>query len=529
MYLEHFGFREPPFSITPNPRFVFLSTTHREAFAHLLYGIRSSAGFIALTGEVGTGKTTVIRSLLSQLADDAHRTALIFNPYLTGRELLRTINREFGLLSEQNESDDVLEELNRFLLAENSAGRRVVLVIDEAQNLSTDVLEQLRLISNLETTTDKLLQIILVGQPELLSMLEREELRQLNQRITVRYHLTPLDFGDTEAYIAHRLQVAGFWGRELFSSQALRKVYRSSRGLPRLINVTCDRALLVAYSEESRQVTAPTVATAARELRLKRQVRAHIPIIIGLTLIPLFALFFFLFRPWHDKSPIPAQVPSSVSLQSMTASSTPLWSVSEEESIRTAFNAVSPLWGGKITPHTAPPQPLTVLASEQGLMLSRVSGTFDTLLTLDVPAIIPITQPDQTGRRYLALINVSGDDYAIAPPLAGRSTLKRQELELLWRGEALIPWRNYYQLSALEGVKESAGVLHRVQELLRTAGYADVGVGADGGIEAAVQQFQADRGIIADGRVGGITLLLLYQASPHFPVPRLATNSTGGR
>src|SRR6185369_8317379 len=192
MYCEFFGFNEKPFTITPNPNFIFLSRTHKEAFAHLLYGIDSHAGFIALTGEVGTGKTTVLRTLLAQLDSGKYRTALIFNPCLSRGQLLANICRDLGVEVGEDNNLGYLEALNRFLLQQNSLGRTVVLVIDEAQDLERDVLEQIRLISNLETERDKLIQIILAGQPELDDLLHRHDLRQLNQRITVRCHLTPM-------------------------------------------------------------------------------------------------------------------------------------------------------------------------------------------------------------------------------------------------------------------------------------------------------------------------------------------------
>ena len=266
MYCEFFGFREKPFNITPNPRFIFLSKNHREAFAHLLYGIDNHGGFIELTGEVGTGKTTVLRTLLEQLDERGHRTALIFNPCLSALELMKSINREFGIAWEGLTNAELLDALNRFLLTENTAGRTVVLVIDEAQNLDPQVLEQVRLISNLETKTDKLIQIVLAGQPELGQLLNRAELRQIAQRITVSYHLTPLDFEDTKAYIEHRLEVAGDWRAAVFSPQALKRVFRHSGGVPRLINIVCDRTLLFGYIEESREITATMVKAAIAEI-----------------------------------------------------------------------------------------------------------------------------------------------------------------------------------------------------------------------------------------------------------------------
>jgi general secretion pathway protein A len=273
MYLDFYGFSETPFSLSPNPRFIFYSKTHKEAFALLLYGIKGHFGFVQLTGEVGTGKTTVLRTLLSQLDEEKFRTALIFNPKLTAIDLMAAINREFGIPCESANIADLLGELNWFLLRENSAGRTVVLIIDEAQNLSPELLEQVRLISNLETDTDKLIQIVLAGQPELGRLLERPELRQINQRIALRYHLDPLDREDSSAYISHRIALAGGRERASFSGWALRWLYHYSRGTPRLINILCDRALLVAYTEDRKRITARTVALAFRDVMLKPALR----------------------------------------------------------------------------------------------------------------------------------------------------------------------------------------------------------------------------------------------------------------
>lgn len=295
MYCEFFGFKERPFTITPNPRFIFLSKTHKEVFAHLLYGVRLHCGFIEITGEVGTGKTTALRTLLNQLENDSFRLALIFNPSLTALELLRSINAEFGIESTASTAVDLLHALNSFLLQENAAGRTVVLVIDEAQNLQPAVLEQIRMLSNLETETDKLIQIILVGQPELATMLARPELRQLNQRITVRYHLRPMDFDDTRAYILHRLAVAGSQGSVNFTPWAVRKIYRYSNGYPRLINILCDRSLLVAYTENSRKINLSMVNTAIQELQQQGSKRFRVrlwsalaAVLVALTIVGCF-------------------------------------------------------------------------------------------------------------------------------------------------------------------------------------------------------------------------------------------------
>jgi general secretion pathway protein A len=266
MYTKYFGFNEKPFTLTPNPRFIFLSKNHKEAFAHLLYGINNHYGFIELVGEVGTGKTTVLRTLLGQLKDDNYRTALIFNPCLSGIELLRTINHEFGIKNDSEYANDLLSELNRFLLSENVEGRTVVLVIDEAQNLKPEVLEQLRLISNLETENDKLIQIILAGQPELATLLERQELRQLKQRIAVSYRLKSISSDETRSYIRHRMEIAGETGGVSFSFYAIQLIHLYTRGVPRMINILCDRALLIAYGDERRRVGAGVVNQAICEI-----------------------------------------------------------------------------------------------------------------------------------------------------------------------------------------------------------------------------------------------------------------------
>ncbi|WP_224957414.1 ExeA family protein [Geomonas subterranea] len=266
MYCEFYGFRESPFTITPNPRFLFMSEQHREAYAHLIYAVDNRAGFVELTGEVGTGKTTLLRTFLNRLDQEGHRTALIFNPCLSDLELLKSVNREFGLAWESESRVELLQVLNAFLLEQKQAGRSVVLVMDEAQNLPIEVLEQIRLISNLETETDKLIQIVLSGQPELLSVLGRKELRQLNQRITVRYHLLPMDFESTHSYIDHRMELAGCYRAAEFSKAAMKHIYRFSGGVPRLVNVVCDRALLIGFTEEARTITGSMAAQAVAEV-----------------------------------------------------------------------------------------------------------------------------------------------------------------------------------------------------------------------------------------------------------------------
>lgn len=269
MYCDFFGFSEKPFTITPNPHFVFLSRIHREAYARLLYGVDSHAGFISLTGEVGTGKTTMLRALLSQLDPDKYSSALIFNPCLSAEQLLAGLCREFAIEPVEKNRSGYLDALNLFLIEQNARGRTVVLVIDEAQNLEPDVLEQVRLISNLETERDKLIQIILAGQPELDDLLKRHDLRQLNQRIAVRCRLAAMDYADTASYVDHRVRTSGSLLPEIFSRGALRRIYRFSGGTPRLINVVCEQALVMAWTRDVRTITAAIAAEVVAELTPK--------------------------------------------------------------------------------------------------------------------------------------------------------------------------------------------------------------------------------------------------------------------
>ena len=265
MYASFFGLSEVPFSIAPDPRFLYMSKRHREAMAHLVYGIREGGGFVQLTGEVGTGKTTLCRCMLMQLPDKVE-VALILNPQISHSELLATLCDEIGIEYPRGESPvNLLKILNEHLLEAYADGRRTVLIIDEAQLLTRAVLEQVRILTNLETTRQKLLQIILIGQPELSETLGRDDLRQLSQRITARYHLEPLNLQDTREYVKHRLAVAGC-KLKVFSNSALRRVYKYSGGVPRLINVICDRALLGAYTRNEKSVSAPVLRKAAQEV-----------------------------------------------------------------------------------------------------------------------------------------------------------------------------------------------------------------------------------------------------------------------
>jgi general secretion pathway protein A len=265
MYLQYYNLTENPFNITPDPRFLYFAPHHREAYDHLMYGIRTRKGFIELTGEVGSGKTTLCRAVLANLGSDV-RTALILNPSLTETQLLRAMLNDFGLEARGRDLLTYIESLNEFLLEMNQAGTNVALLIDEAQNLSPEVMEQVRLLSNLETDQQKLIQIVLCGQPELEKRLTRPDLRQLRQRITVRCRIEPLTEEDTLMYIMHRLWVAGSDGSVAFDTSAVREVFRFSKGVPRVINAVCDNALLAGYVARTRTINGRCVRRAIEQL-----------------------------------------------------------------------------------------------------------------------------------------------------------------------------------------------------------------------------------------------------------------------
>lgn len=266
MYQSFYGFKEMPFNITPDPKFLYLSPTHQEALQHLKFGIQEKKGFIVLVGEVGCGKTTLCRRFLNEIDASHFDTALILNPRVTETQMLKAILTELGETKLARSQVDLVAQMNRVLLTRIDAGRDIVLIIDEAQNLSFDVLEQIRLLSNLETDKQKLLQIVLMGQPELKEILAREELRQLRQRILVHYELHPLSASDVDHYVHHRLSLAGGNGRPKFTRWALRSIHRGSGGIPRIVNNLCDKALLSAFIRDSDEVTYWDVRRARRDV-----------------------------------------------------------------------------------------------------------------------------------------------------------------------------------------------------------------------------------------------------------------------
>ena len=552
MYLDFYGFREKPFNLTPDPRFVFLSKNHREAFAHLLYGINNRAGFIALTGEVGSGKTTVLRALLSQLDADHHRTALIFNPCLSPPELLQSLTREFGIPNCASPGPSLLEALNLFLLQQNAEGRTVVLVIDEAQNLEAGVLEQIRLISNLETDREKLIQIVLSGQPEFAQLLKKEEMRQLSQRITVRYHLQPMDFQDTVDYINHRLEVAGGRGGVIFSRWALRRIYRYSRGLPRLINAACDRMLLAGYARDTAKITFWIAEAGIKDMRkdtasdTRRRSLILIPALVMLAVFLAVGTYYTRpelidrFNAWQRVEATPKQPETTgepakkdpvLTVDELSrAMVAELGKVSESESARRAFNTLAPFWHVPAVPEDGRLRRADGMereALDRSLRLYRFSGNLGALLRFDYPAVLELTLPGIPGKRFLSLVGMENERLLVDPPLAGRRSLTFSELEKHWSGRGFFLWKDSLNLGAVIAPGVKGDQIKRLQGLLKEAGaYSGPLTGFYGGDTlSAVKKFQSSKGIEQDGIIGGKTLMLLYRSIDRFEVPGL----TAGR
>ena len=563
MYLEHFDLSERPFSITPDPRFLYMSARHREALAHLLYGLGEGGGFVQLTGEVGTGKTTICRCLLEQVPDNVD-LAMVLNPKVTATELIATVCDELGI-SYPAGTDSIktlTDTLNRYLLDAYARGRRTVLIIDEAQNLSADVLEQVRLLTNLETSTQKLLQIILIGQPELRDMLARDDLRQLSQRVTARYHLEPISRDETDAYIRHRLQICGT-SKNLFDKSAVERIQRLSGGIPRLINVLCDRAMLGAYVEGKPNVDKKVVRKAAREVlagerAATRSGASRMPeVLTGLLVLSLaLALFAYFYRPWQGpeqsvqaplaQTPAPAAVPGMAPEASMPVAppavqqaaapavvagpeaagpdGVPLESLlagADDSWYRAAWTGLFALWAVELPLEVKPD--FCDYALEYGLLCANGQGNWNIVRQFNRPAILKLAAPD--GTRVPVLLRQL-DDQAVELVIDNvpyRTTIK--QVEPFWYGEyALmlqappggrlflrlgdrgpdIAWLRE-QLEVVQGVK----VLSADMQLF------------DQPLQQQVLEFQRSRGLLADGVVGKHTLIHLNTSAGREGVPVL--------
>ena len=554
MYTDFFGLNEKPFSITPDPRYLFMSERHGEALAHLVYGVTESGGFVQLTGEVGTGKTTLVRTLLLNRMPDNADVAVVLNPQLSVVEFLATICEELHIDVPHNKGSvkALTDALNRHLLKAHAAGRRTILVVDEAQNLSPAVLEQVRLLTNLETAKQKLLQIILIGQPELRELLARTDLRQLAQRITGRYHLEPLTGEETAHYIEHRLKVAGALG-EVFDNSAKKEAFRLSQGVPRLINVICDRALLGAYSLESRRVNRRLIRRAAAEVRgqLERspwlRVAAAAAGVLGLAII---AASIWSATRQHEAPPVlvaeaPADAvaaePLSEDLNTVPAESNAAVEVTEaqptlNEQLQLAADLTNPsdaltsLFGAWGLEYKSSGRNGCLQASDAGLACLFQRGSWSGLRRMDRPAILTLI--DDSGETYevvLTAIYGASAELSIGGVLV---THPVEEITDAWFGQFMLLWRPPSgQAVSLGPDSRGANVLWLRETLaaiddqfVSNNPSSDV---YDTDLEQVVRAFQRAHRLDVDGLAGQqtqiiINSLLAVDGTPRLSTPRLA-------
>lgn len=570
MYRSLFGLVESPFNLTPDPRYLFLSRSHQEAYDHLRYGIDQRKGFIEVIGGIGTGKTTLCKALLNNL-DPRIRTAYIFNPSVSEIELLQAINEEFGLDGKGQTKKELIDSLNRFLIEELARKGKAVLIIDESQNLDPKVLEEIRMLSNLETDNEKLIQIILVGQPELHELLSTPSLQQLNERISVRAFLTPLSKMDTRAYIHHRLAVAGSKGGIQFTEGALREVYRYSQGNPRRINNICDRSLLVAFTQNSFKVRKSYVTRAISEID---GTLASFGTLKGerLTLLRIILILFVAFSiafgtGWLLRAKLPTLLGwlqrHPQSLEKGSTHAPPLSPVEE-----------SPLSGSIEIPKTtaAPKRNSIIENAERSIReessteaslndrgvnlaplkeifrlfdlpfpnadqhvfsmgrqdpyeiarLARVGGLEVVSLTIDagrlrsftIPLLLEVFPEDSSGRRYIVMKKMMDEIVVVSDPEKGEVFYPKTEIERIWFGNGLLFYPRPAEGKAITlkmGMKNSQ--IRRLQEQLASLGYyqGEVTGEFDKTTRGAVLGFQQDFALLPDGVVGRNTKAFIFQ------------------
>jgi general secretion pathway protein A len=533
MYTSFFGLNEKPFAITPDPRYLYLSERHTEALAHLAYGISEAGGFIQLTGEVGTGKTTVLRSLLQQLPPHCD-VALILNPRVTPAEFLLGICDELHVRVPEGAAGSVkslVDLLTHFLLDAHGRSRRIVLMVDEAQNLDADVLEQVRLLTNLETATQKLLQIILIGQPELREVLARPDLRQLAQRITGRYHLEALKKEETIAYVRHRARVAGA-NRDLFTPGAQRELHRLSGGVPRIINVIADRALLGAYTREQPIVNGALVRRAASEVYGRPVLAPWVRwLALGGAVAGVALLGIVLWRAWPalDRAEAPAVAAKAAEQPAAaTAPARPpheaLGAVLARDAASTtadaAFGSLFSLWGAAFLPGSG-------LACDQalahGLACVWQRGSLAQLKLINRPAILSLV--DAAGTAHQVVLAELGDADARLLVGGGEARVPVAELADYWFGEFLVLWRP--QSAGLRPLRagmrgdDVRWLREGLQQLSGLPATAD-GDYFDAELQQLVESFQRSRRLAVDGVAGLQTQLVLDAALGQPGTPTLA-------
>jgi general secretion pathway protein A len=583
MYETFFGLSDLPFRLTPDPRYLFMSAKHREAFAHLVYGISEGSGFVAITGEVGAGKTTLIRALLAEHAKDV-TVASIVNPVLTSTELLQTINAELGLPSRSTSRKELTEELAAFLKSNRASGRRTVIIVDEAQNLDPVVLEQLRLLTNLETETEKLLQVVLVGQPELHGILQRHDLRQLNQRVTERWHLDKLDRDEAVEYIRHRLRVAGAQ-TELVDPKALDLLFRFTDGVPRLLNILGHRSMLVAFTRSRGRVGTDEVAAAARELGYTPQVAATgggawkrlaafaaaavavavvaFLLVLGLNededleatrsrvdAAPIAAAAPAPARAASVPQPVPVPAPEEATateaeatpaVEATTPPAEPVPADADAASLaRLAAGAVfdaavadysrlleswgaAPVGDGDLASGSLN---LQAIAESRGLRYFAAEVNDALLALLDLPALVEMTPLPGGELRYVLLRSL---DRGKGRALVGHDVaLGLTTFNATWNGKAHVLFRDPEGLRYDLATGSGGPAVRKLQKLLAEVGFYD---GSPTGLfddltQNGVRRFQEAKGIAVDGVAGPITQILLYNSLARFDRPTLAPGAS---
>ena len=536
MYTSYFGFKESPFNLTPDPRYLFLSPHHKEAFDHLLYGINERKGFIAITGGIGTGKTTLCRALLSQL-DDSIKSALIFNSFISDTELLEITNQEFGIDPDLavGTKKEYIDRLNQFLLKTFSLGGNAVLLIDEAQNLSHTVLEQIRMLSNLETEKEKLIQIVLVGQSELRELLASSSLRQLNERVMVRYELRPLDRKDVQGYVEHRLVVGGGRGNLRFTNGAFKAIYEYSQGNPRRINAVCDRALLVAYAKDEFTISKGTVQKAIEDVRgnLSPKIRIRDWSLKRVNLLPVFLLLLIIlagFSGWtyrahilnvfspKEKASVPIpKVKEVISVPIVKREAAGLF-LDEKSSLAGLFRLFREKMGRDN--YAADNVHLGLFSFETKMeKYIMFKKPFRVLLAHFGPSQSPSPFPagmssnPVSTSRYLLIHEVTADGAILVDAEGKNRPVTRVFLQSHWGQK--VSWVYPYENKNVDLFKgmECPGDL-RVQKTLKKMGYPVEITGIyDESTFRNIMKFQEFFGLMPDGIVGTRTKALLYQMS----------------
>jgi general secretion pathway protein A len=571
MYNTFFGFKEKPFKLVPNPAYFYLSKSHEEALAHLNYAISQGDGFVEITGEVGTGKTTLCRAFLENL-NRTVEAAYIFNPKLGPKQLLKTINEEFGIKTEGENTKDLIDALNLFLIQKKAAEKKVILLIDEAQNLNRNVLEQLRLLSNLETNRDKLLQIILVGQPELSEILNSHSLRQLGQRITLSYRLSPLTFNECKEYIQYRINIAARKTAIKFDRSAYRQIYKYSKGIPRLINIVCDRSLLTAFVLNQFIITASIAKASIKELATRGYTRRYgvttsTWVLMSLSFLSIVFLVVVLYQPIKNRitaaftaaadqetKPVgrtdeiqpetdnakqqkenAGQINSAAATQSHNRFSTVdlanyLMNMDGRSSRQPALMNAMNLWkinapyASYLTDIDDDQTYFRLSAKSGGLFIYRVETDIEFIKKLNLPAILEFYPPGSPTPGYLTLSRIDGEKIILQGKDQTELIVTRlEELEFYWSGVAYLPWKNFHSIWGTIPAQSSKDSVITLKLLLQDLGFEDVAVDDqyDGQARHAVETLQAKYGIPVDGFVGPLTKIILYREKDSFEMPQL--------